>query len=164
MARVNKRCDVNDVVGIVELGDMYFFGYCQLNIDAQEANRLYLRAGELGSAEGYFYLGNSYESGHGVEADEERAVYYWERAAIRGNVGARYNLGVVEEEAGNYRLAIRHWMISAGAGCDDSLESIRESYTREEATKEEYEQALRTHYEAKLEITSVARDSAADCD
>ena len=35
-----------------------------------------------------------------------------------GNVTARHNLGMLEESAGNMDRAVKHFMISAGAGHD----------------------------------------------
>ena len=43
----------------------------------------------------------------------------------------------------------KHWMISAGAGYDDSLEGIRKCYLNGWATKDDFEKALRAHKEAK---------------
>ena len=47
---------------------------------------------------------------------------------LGGHVMARHNLGCMELRAGNMNRAIRHWMISAGAGDDDSLKCIREFF------------------------------------
>jgi TPR repeat protein len=100
-------------------------------------------------------------NGTGVERNEKKAKYYYELAAIRGNVPARYNLGISEEDAGNVNRAMKHWMISAAAGDDDSLKAIQQGYLAGHATKDDFEKALRAHKEAKDEMKSGQRDAAA---
>ena len=50
--------------------------------DHQKANELWLKAGELGCAEGYYNLGVYYRDGNGVEVDLKKAKYYFELAAM----------------------------------------------------------------------------------
>lgn len=57
--------------------------------------------------------------------------------------------------------AVKHFMISAEAGDDDSLKAIQQGYLDGHATKDDFEMALRAHKEAKDEMTSDQRDSAA---
>jgi len=84
---------------------------------------LWLRAGELGHAGAYSNVSRAYlHGGQGVERDQ------MELAAMGGDVWSRHNLGVNEERVGNYDRAVKHWMISAGAGYDDSLKTIRECF------------------------------------
>lgn len=42
--------------------------------DWLKANKLYLKAGELGCAEAYFNWGNSYDNGRGVEIDMKKKL------------------------------------------------------------------------------------------
>ena len=77
-----------------------------------------------------------------------------------GDAVARYNLGILEEEAGNMDRAMKHWMISACAGHDKSLKQIRECYLDGDATKDDFEKALRAHKEAKDEMKSDQREAA----
>ena len=74
---------------------------------------------------------------------------------------ARYNLGCKEGNAGNTSRAVRHWMMSAGAGFDLSLEAIRKGFMAEAITKDDFEKALRAHKEAKDEMKSDQREAAA---
>jgi TPR repeat protein len=96
-----------------------------------------------------------------VERDAEKAKYYWELAAKAGNVIARHDLGVMEGNAGNMDRAAKHWMISAGAGYDKSLEAIQKGYVNGHVTKDDFEKALRAHKEAKDEMRSDQREEAA---
>ena len=75
---------------------------------------------------------------------------------------ARHNLGVMEwNNTGNRKRALKHWMISAGAGHDNSLEGIRNCFMIGVASKDDFEGALRAHKEASDEMKSVHRDAAA---
>ena len=56
---------------------------------------------------------------------------------------------------------MKHWMMSAGAGCDDSLKDIRECLLQGHATKDASEKALRAQKEAKDEMRSDQREAAA---
>ena len=126
--------------------------------DWKKANKLWLRAGELGHAEAYTNIGYAYRYGEGVGRDEKKAKHYYELAAIRGNVTARCNLGLFEQRAGNTSRAVKHLMISAGAGHDKSLMGIRECF--QNGTKDDFEKALRANKDVKDEMKSDQRDAA----
>ena len=80
---------------------------------------------------------------------------------MRGDVLARHRLGILGKHAGNMIRAMKHWMIAAGAGYDESLKEIRECYVRGHATKDDFEKALRTNQAAKDEMASDQREAAA---
>ena len=109
----------------------------------------------------YYHVGNAYRTGEGVERDEKKAKYYYELAVMGGDIYARHNLGSVEEIAGNTSRAMKHWMISAAAGHDNSLKEIRQLFSSGRATKDDFEKALRAHKEAKDEMKSDQREAAA---
>ena len=44
-------------------------------------------------ADDLFMLGCAYQTGNGVEEDEEKAARYWRMAAEQGHAGAQYLLG-----------------------------------------------------------------------
>jgi len=96
-----------------------------------------------------------------VERKEKKAKYFYELAAIRGNVTARFNLGNLEKRSGNMNRAVKHWMISAAAGDDDSLKAIQQGYLDGRVTKDDFEKALRAHKEAKDEMKSDQREAHA---
>lgn len=50
-------------------------------------------------------LGNTYYSGIGVQADREKALFYYMMAGDQGDVGAMANLGSLYLEKENYRFA-----------------------------------------------------------
>jgi TPR repeat protein len=78
-----------------------------------------------------------------------------------GLVEARHNLGIFEVSAGNMDKAIKHYMFSAEAGVDESLTNIRKHFLSGDITKDDFEKALRSHKEAKDEMKSDQRDTAA---
>ena len=122
---------------------------------------LWLRAGELGDARAYCSVGYACDHGLGVERDTEKAKHYYELAAMGGDITARHNLGCVEGNAGNTSRAMKHFMISAAAGYDNSLNNIKECFVNGYATKDDFEKALRAHQASKDEMKSDQRDSAA---
>ena len=91
--------------------------------------------------------------------DAKKAEYYYELAAMMGNIRARHNLGCDEQDAGNMKRAVKHWMISAGAGYDKSLKGIREAFFNGHATKDDFEKALRAHKETADEMKSDQREA-----
>ena len=90
-----------------------------------------------------------------------KAKYYYGLAAMGGDICARHNLGISEMNAGNITRAMKHYMISAGAGDDNSLKEIRVAFLKGHATKDDFEKALRSHKEAKDEMKSDQREAAA---
>jgi len=133
-------------------------GYPQ---DKTKANELYLKAGELGCAQGYFNLSNSYLEARGVEKDLDRAIHYWELAAMLGHAVSRFNLGVAEHKAGDHNRATKHWLVAAKAGHDDSLDLVKQMFMQGVITKDEYANTLRTYKQRQDEMKSDERDEAA---
>ena len=77
-----------------QLANYYDEGIVGMPQDRRKANELYLKAGELGCAEGYYNLAVFYKYGMGVAVNEKKAIYYWELAAMSGCVEARQVLVV----------------------------------------------------------------------
>ena len=158
--RLLKRVEANDANAIHNLGGMYQTGGMGFPQDYGKAMDLLLRAGELGSAESYYQIANNYFYGRGVKKSHKKSTYYSELAAMGGNAGARYNLGILEYNAGNMKRAVKHWMSSVGAGDDESLKKIKDAFMNGHATKDDFEKSLRSHKAAKDEM-NVQRDAAA---
>ena len=159
--RFKKREEADDAEAIYRLGCYYRRGVYGLPRDHNKAMELWLRAGELGCPRAYCSIGFAYDTGRGVGRDVKKAKHYYELAVMKGDILARHNLGVLEERAGNMDRAVKHWMISAGAGFDESLDAIRGFFLNGHATKDDFEKALRAHKESKDEMTSVQRQAAA---
>ena len=142
--RIKKRMELGDPIATYDLGNHYYNatnGYPQ---DYTKALELWRRAGQFGHADAHLNIGYAYEKGEGVEIDEERAMHYYEQAAMAGDADARHNLGVNEEEAGNTERALKHHMIAAGCGDNDSLNYIKDFYSDGDASKDDYMKALQS--------------------
>ena len=159
-----KRVEMDDAEAIYNLGCYYRDGRRGLPQDLDKALGLWHQAADLGSALSYNNIGHAYYLGRGVERDTKKAKHYWELGAIGGNLLARYNLGCLEEEAGNMVRALKHHMIAAGCGYNDSLKKIREFYVNGHATKDDYAKALRANQKYIDWIKSDQRDEAAASD
>jgi len=156
-----KRIEANDPMAIVKQGCYYRDGSNGYPQDYTKALELYLRAAESGHASSYTCIGYLYEFGKGVEIDKKKAKHYWELAAIGGDMNARHNLGNNEIRAGSYDRALKHYMIAARGGCNDSLDQIKRGYSKGHVTKDDYMRALRSYQEYLGEIKSRQRDKAA---
>ena len=93
--------------------------------------------------------------------DKKKAKYYFELAAMGGNVNARFGLGCIEEGGSNMNRALKHYMIALTNGNNDSLKGIQVIFKKGYATKEDYEKALRYRQEYLGNIKSEQRDKAA---
>ena len=159
--RDKKRVEAGDANAIYDLGLCYRDGEDGYPKDHKKSLELLLRSAELGYASAYNGIGNAYEFGRGVEIDMKTAVHYYELAAMRGDSMARKNLGVIEEEEGNIDRSIKHFMIAAKSGHNESMDQIKRVYSNGEATKDDYTRALQLYQEYLVEIKSVQRDKAA---
>ena len=159
--RVKKRVDGGDDKAMHGLAMCYREGTYGLPQDYTKALELYHRAGNLGSAESYNNIGVAYDNGRGVEVDEKRAIHYFELAAMQGDSTARYNLGEMEEKAGNIERALKHYMIAVKDGDTQSLKQIQLFYSNGQASKEDYTKALQSYQAYLGEIKSKQRDEAA---
>ena len=155
--RMKERAEGGDAEAINMLGCYYRVGRYGFPQDHDKA----IGAGELGCVMSYGNVADAYYNGRGVERDMKKAIHYYELAAMGGDIAARYNLGAFEANAGNFEKAIKHFMISAGAGYDDSLKEIQKCFRNGYATKDDFEKALRAHKKASDEMKSDQREAAA---
>ncbi len=118
--------------------EKYFFGD-GVAVDYGEAARHYLAAAELGHAAAQTGIGVSYGNGYGVDASEQQAIRWLQRAARQGDAIAQYNLGlglvfgataapsealqwVMKAAQQDYEPAYRllSWMYQSGSGVAQS--------------------------------------------
>ena len=159
--RIEKRMELNDAQAISSLGHYFAEGLLGLPQNHAKALELWHRAGDLGSAEAFFDIGDAYTNGNGVERDEKKAKHFYEQAAMGGHVVARFYLGVAEMQKGKMGRALKHWMIAVKDGMDQCLENIKKLYRVGCATKDDYTEALRSYQAYLNEIKSDLRDKAA---
>jgi len=153
-ARVRKK----DPQAIDMLGKKYFFGSLGSQKDVRRAVELFTEAAELGSIEALFDLGNAYFHGEGVQQDKGKANEFYKEGAMQGHVECRYNLGQAEIRKGGLDRAVRHWVISAKMGHENSVENIKKLFTAGVGTKDQYMEALRGYQNAVEEVKSHDRD------
>ena len=110
-----------------------------------EAVDYYSKAAELGDANAHFQLAIMYQDGRGVEKDKKKEVYHWEEAAIKGQLDARF--GLAQHEMINFRSdrAVKHLIIAANLGHDNSMQALKECYKDGLVRKEDFTSVLRAH-------------------
>ena len=82
--RLEKRMERGDGNAFFHIGIFYSAGSHGLPLDLKKAHEMYLRAGELGSAEAHFNLGHIYRLGNGAEVNLKTAKKYFVLAAKGG--------------------------------------------------------------------------------
>ena len=95
---------------------------------------------------------------------KEGCVPLLEIAAMAGHVAARHNLGVMEGKGGNHHRSMKHFVISASVGHDDSLKAVQYGYRMGFVTKYDFEKTLRAHKKSRDELKSELRNKAAAAD
>ncbi|EJK47083.1 hypothetical protein THAOC_34223 [Thalassiosira oceanica] len=160
LAQIQTRIGKMDPEAIRFLGDQYSQGRLGLEKDMARAVELWTEAAELGSAGAWYNLGAVYIRGDGVEQNEARGISFYEKAAMLGHPIARHNLGCCEYDHGNYDRAVRHFLISAKMGVEQSLEMIKELFKEGNATKLQYGEALKGYRDASEEMKSPDREEA----
>jgi TPR repeat protein len=101
-----------------------------------------------------------YRDGEGVEKDEEKKVYHYEKAAIGGHPYARHNLGCAEHKYGNFDRSVKHYIIAANLGFELSMKELWKHYSAGNITKEDLESTLRAHKAAIDAMKSRQREAA----
>ena len=160
LAMIQKRVDAGDPVSMWHLGNKYLVGLNGFEKDVTRAVKLYDCAAELEFKDAHYSLGVLYDEGTDVDKDTAKAIRHYEAAAMSGHVKARFNLGCEEENAGNYDLALQHYLIAAKSGDQDALHNVKVFFKKRLATKADYAEALRGYQSAVEEMRSPDRDEA----
>jgi len=118
------------------------------------------RAAELGDVVAHCNLADLYHNGHGVEKDKGKKMYHTEQAAIGGHPLARCNLAYHEGIDGRHERGVRHSIIAATQGNDDSLKFLMHAFRSGMISNEELAAALRAHQAAVDATKSPQREAA----
>eukprot|EP00984_Skeletonema_dohrnii_P005372 scaffold1890_cov86-Skeletonema_dohrnii-CCMP3373.AAC.4 len=156
-ANVMKRAEANDLVALRKVGLE-----CIEKGDYRGASEYLTKAARMGDMRAHCHLSVMYKTGEGGEKDDKKAVYHMEEAAIGGHPAARYNLGVYEWNNGRVDRAVKHFIIAAKLGDDDSVEGLKQGYKEGSVSKEDFAAALRAHQAAVDETKSPQREEAAE--
>ena len=157
--RLMKRIEANDPAAL-----RYFGTVRHKEGDCKSALYYWARAADLGDVVAHYQLSVLYREGKGVEKDEKRALHHTEQAAIGGHPDARYNLGCLEEGNGRVDRAVKHYIIAAKLGHDNSLAVLEELYKTGYVSKEDFATALCGHKAAIDATKSPQREQAAEFD
>ena len=160
MKRYKERMKLMDAEAYFDLGIRYKAGDSGLPQDLNKALELWNRAAELGSIKAHYELGLRLYTGIGGEKDKKKAIQHYKLAAIGGHERARYWLGTIEMSNGNINHAIKHFIIAAKSGEEDSLKKVGEGYKARFVTKDEYANTLRAYQESVDEMKSKQREEA----
>jgi len=150
-----KRVEANDPAAIGHMGAKR-----REEGDYDGAFECWTKAAGLGDVGAHHNLSVMYRKGQGVEKDEKKVWHHLEEAAIGGDTFARHNLGVMEGENGRPGRAVKHFIIAAKLGDDDSLEALKEHYADGFVSKEDFAAALRGHQAAVDATKSPHREEA----
>ena len=125
MKRLLRRAEANDPIALASIGQSRYD-----EEDYENAFRYYTRAAEEGSEDARFRLGAMYCEGEFVEKNEDECIYHWANAAIWGHAGARYTLGMCEWVMERFDRAVKHWIISASLGDNESIKRLTKMLQR----------------------------------
>ncbi len=129
--------------------------------DYIKAFEYYTKAAELGDLpEAHFRLAYLYQNGKGVEVDVGKEIYHLEEAAVGGHPIARHNLGAYDWNNGDKERAVKHWIIAATQGEDNSVRILTEMFKEGFVSKEDLASALRAHQAAVNATKSPQREAA----
>ena len=135
-----KRIEANDPEAICQEGAVQYD-----KGDFDRAFEFYAKSAELGNAEAHLQLSVMYRDGEGVGKDEGKYVHHLEEAAIGGHPDARFLLGCVEWRVGKKERAVKHWIIAATLGEDDSIKMLMKAFKLELVDKDVLAATLRAH-------------------
>ena len=150
-----KRVEADDPVAFCQQG---FNEYNKGEYSC--AFEYWTKAADLGYVEAHYQLADLYRDGEGVEKDEKKEIHHLEEAAVGGHPKARHNLGCDEWNNGSKERAVKHWIISATQGCDNSIKALMDFFKEGFVEKEVLERALRAHQAAVDATKSPQRDRA----
>ena len=160
LKRLRKRVALNDVNAVNLLG-LFYAHALGVKKNVPLAMKYWEQAAEQGHVASNAYLGDAYntrfDNGRGVplaERDWKTSARYYELAAKGGHIQARHNLAVLHMNAGEPKIAKKHFLIAAKLGHDDALNVVKAGYKQGMFTKDEFAEALRAHKDSHDETSS----------
>lgn len=119
---------------------------------------------DLGCERAYGKLADLYFKGDLVAEDKRKAILYYEKAAMGGDVESRYRLGILDLKAMRPDRCIRHWLIGASCGDIRCVNNIKIARLLGFATNDQYAQAIEKYHIYLDEVKSDQRDAFARID
>ena len=157
VANLMRRVEANDPVAMQQVGGIH-----HSKGEYNKAFHYWRKASGLGNAKAHFDLSFLYHDGEGVEKDEQKFIHHSEEAAIAGHPIARFNLGFIEWNDGNFERAVKHLIIAANLGEEESLKMLKQGYAKGLVSKEDFAAALRAYQTAVDATKSTQREVSGD--
>ena len=159
LARVDKRVERKDALGLCMMGMHHGLGQLGLPVDQAKCIDLLSQSAALGCPLANYHLGTSYKIGRmGLQQDHVKAQMHWEKAAESGYLIARHHLGCAEAINGDFVAAMRHWRLSASGGHRGSMDNLIECFENGDLHHSDLAETLQAMYLAKAELNSEGRD------
>ena len=163
---IYERASKEDARALFNLGAYSLDGKSGPPKDHLKAIDCFIRAIELGSREVCSKIVLCFHDGNGVAKDMNRVILFSRVGALRGDINARHNIGILEYQVlGNHDVAIRHWKISAEGGNQMSIEWLNRIFNAdgkmpgiESISKEDMDNIYRAGHTAQEEIKSEERE------
>ena len=89
----------------------------------------------------------------------KKAKFHLEAGAMAGDKFARFHLGGLEGEAGNWERAIKHWTIAASAGEHGAMHHLITFFKKGVMNRESIDSTLTAYNNSCKEMRSEARDA-----
>ncbi len=158
---LDKLVKNKHTIAMSQLGTHYYQGDFGLNIDEDKAFQLWTDAGEAGGDNGaaYYNIATQY-IGRISASTFHRVRYYYEKAAILGNVDARYQVAEIEKNCyQDKERSIRHYILAAEAGHKEAMKAVVKEYRHGDIqlSHDALERLLRKHHTTLATMTSDAR-------
>lgn len=166
---LTKLIKKKHTLALTQLGSHYYEGHLGLTRDPDKAFKLWTAAGEEGGDCGtaYYHIATSYFDGmtgifDGMTGKKFHKVqYYYEKAAIQGDVQSRYLLGEIEKTlVGDKGRSTKHFILAAEAGHKKAMKAVLEGFHNGDGqiTKDDLTRLLRKHHEIKSSMENEARE------
>ena len=110
------------------------------------------KAAELGYAMSHWQVAALYFDGKGGEKSRGKYIHHLEEAAIGGHHRARYHLGREDTKSGRSDRAVKHFVIAAKQGDEDSFGLLKFAFKDGLISKEDFASTLRA-YQSAVEAT-----------
>ena len=149
-----KRIEVDDPTAFWAMGKRR-----EQEGDYIGAFEYWTKAAKLGNMDAHYEISLLYQRGQGVEVDLKKECYHLEEAAIGGHADARHNLGHRELQSLRFDRAMKHFIIAANLGVDESLGMLKESFEVGLVRNEDLAAALRAH-KAAVDATKTPQREA----
>jgi TPR repeat protein len=131
---------------ITALGRRYMEGGCRFKEDYHEGLQWLTKASEAGDAEANYWIGQAYEQGRGVTADQKEATNWFSKGARMGDPSSQNSLAIKLAEGNgtgkDLAQAIELFRKSAESGNYEAACNLALHYIRGEGVAKDYVLAL----------------------